>query len=390
MKSAPARHVKGLQFEILWMLIFLLLPMQRCTFLVAQVASPDQQYSLVSMPRAIFMENPQEPNQGSHSSWRLEMGQSPEMQNIDEDDEESVIIGTLEDGDERLGDAATDFYVLPVEAGQTLMLRYGETDSSRLRCYSLLIYTPDGQQIRAEGEFGTACEIEMMIKGELFIAATTCSRENSYGRYYLQILPLKRPVEEVVEVTNSEEFISVMQQHARSLVKSRRTSWGDEAARRRRLDFDLKRFNPGFLEALILERTNEQRAEYGLPACQYHRVLNECARQHSEEMAALNYFSHESPVAEFSSVYQRIYHVFAFQGQGYGENIGMQSKSGEFILENLSYEKLAQEIMEMWMNSSGHRSTILDPDYTCLGVGCALVLEKGTAHFYYTQDFAME
>ncbi len=316
--------------------------------------------------------------------------EGPVINNSLEDEEDCVMRGTLEEGDERLGDAAADFYVLPVNAGQTLTFRYGETDSSRLRCYSLLIITPDGQQIRAEGECGTACEIEMMMKGEVFIAATTCSRDRSYGRYYLQILPLDGPLEELVEITDSEEFITVMQQHARTPIKSRRTSWGDEAARRRHLAFDLERFNPGFLEALILARTNEQRADHGLPACKYHRVLNKCARQHSEEMAALNYFSHESPVAEFSTVYQRMYSVFGFQGQGYGENIGMQSKSGESILENLSYEKLALEIMEMWMNSSGHRSTILDPDYTFLGVGCALVLEEGTAHFYYTQDFAME
>ncbi len=190
--------------------------------------------------------------------------------------------------------------------------------------------------------------------------------------------------------THLKKFKYMMQQNGRTVIKSRRTSWGDEAAKRRHFPFDLKRFNPGFLEALVLKLTNEERANQGLPPCRYHRTLNECARQHSEEMARLDYFSHESPVPEYLSLQRRICEVYQITCTGCSENIGLQSKTGDALLAQLTYEELAREVMALWMNSSGHRSAILNPDHTLLGVGCALVVEAGTAHFYYTQDFVRE
>ncbi len=52
-----------------------------------------------------------------------------------------------------------------------------------------------------------------------------------------------------------------------------------------------------------------------------------------------------------------------------------------------SNDAVAKEIMEMWLNSAGHRRQILRNDLSFLGVGCAMVLLEDRAVFYFTQNF---
>ena len=53
--------------------------------------------------------------------------------------------------------------------------------------------------------------------------------------------------------------------------------------------------------------------------------------------------------------------------------------------ENIAYgQRSADEVMEAWMNSSGHRANILGKDFAYIGVG--VVYENGT--YYWTQFFA--
>lgn len=47
-------------------------------------------------------------------------------------------------------------------------------------------------------------------------------------------------------------------------------------------------------------------------------------------------------------------------------------------------QQTPQDVMNSWMNSPGHRSNILNPNYTTIGVGFA----KGGAYgTYWTQQF---
>jgi uncharacterized protein YkwD len=111
------------------------------------------------------------------------------------------------------------------------------------------------------------------------------------------------------------------------------------------------------------------------------------ARQHSEEMAELNYFSHESPLEENATPDIRIRKVFRFMGRRTAENIGVQSFQGNCTMLDLRYEKLADDAIHMWMNSSGHRQQILSKDLSYLGVGCALLIDGDKTSFYFTQNF---
>ncbi|WLD95035.1 CAP domain-containing protein [Alkalihalobacillus sp. AL-G] len=116
-------------------------------------------------------------------------------------------------------------------------------------------------------------------------------------------------------------------------------------------------------ELQIFSITNVIREQYGVGPLQWHEETAEVAYQHSKEMKAENYFSHTSPVAGDLSdrlESQEINYVQA------GENIAANYIDG-----------IAAVIG--WLNSEGHRKTMLSDEYTHLGVG---VHQK-----YYTQNF---
>jgi uncharacterized protein YkwD len=110
--------------------------------------------------------------------------------------------------------------------------------------------------------------------------------------------------------------------------------------------------------------TNQIRASYGLAPFRRDARLDAAARLHSEDMAARNYFAHDTP--EGLGPTERA----AAQGYptGVGENIAMGYAT-------------ARAVMTGWMASAGHCQNIL---------GVARDIGTGTANPgrpYYTQDF---
>jgi uncharacterized protein YkwD len=64
------------------------------------------------------------------------------------------------------------------------------------------------------------------------------------------------------------------------------------------------------------------------------------------------------------------------------ENFGLRfSAAGENIAEG---QQSPQAVMTAWMNSPGHRSNILSPSYTQIGVGAA---KDSRGVIYWTQQF---
>ncbi len=121
-------------------------------------------------------------------------------------------------------------------------------------------------------------------------------------------------------------------------------------------------------EAQVLKLTNQERQKAGLSPCAgSDSNLNRSARAKSEDMAAHNYFSHESPTYGDPFAMMR--------------NFGVQYKSaGENIAKG---QPTPQEVVNAWMNSPGHRANIMNGSYTHLGIG--YVLKNGQA--YWTQQF---
>ena len=103
----------------------------------------------------------------------------------------------------------------------------------------------------------------------------------------------------------------------------------------------------------ILKLVNKERQKAGVPDLTLSDALTNVAYTKAKDMADKNYFSHESPT--------------------YGSPFDMMKQFGisfSYAGENIAAgQKTAEEVMNSWMNSSGHKANILNENYTQLGVG---------------------
>lgn len=122
------------------------------------------------------------------------------------------------------------------------------------------------------------------------------------------------------------------------------------------------------IEDEVIRLVNIERSKNGLAALSKNWELSRVARYKSQDMINKNYFSHTSPT--YGSPFDMM------------KNFGIKySTAGE----NIAYgQKTAQEVMNAWMNSSGHRQNILSPNYTQIGVGLAT---NSSGVKYWTQMF---
>ncbi|MFA5527669.1 MAG: SafA/ExsA family spore coat assembly protein [Peptostreptococcales bacterium] len=121
-------------------------------------------------------------------------------------------------------------------------------------------------------------------------------------------------------------------------------------------------------ELEVIRLVNVERSKNGLKPLSENWELSRVARYKSEDMMSKGYFSHTSPT--YGSPFDMMRN-FGIRYQTAGENIAYGQKS-------------AAQVMEGWMNSSGHRANILNANFTQIGVGYA-VKSNGTP--YWTQMF---
>ena len=121
-------------------------------------------------------------------------------------------------------------------------------------------------------------------------------------------------------------------------------------------------------EREVLRLTNIERANQGLPALEWDSRLGAAARKHSQDMARTNNLSHTG--SDGSRPHERSERE-GFEYSFHGENIA----TGQATPAN---------VLRSWMNSPGHRSNILNREYTHLGVG--LASSAGNRN-YWTQKF---
>jgi len=103
----------------------------------------------------------------------------------------------------------------------------------------------------------------------------------------------------------------------------------------------------------VIDLTNEQRKQNGLPALQADTKLSGVAQKKSEDMRQNGYFSHTSPT------YGSPFDMMRDHGVTY-------KTAGENIAQG---QPTPQEVVQAWMDSPGHRKNILSPDFTHIGVG---------------------
>ncbi len=120
-------------------------------------------------------------------------------------------------------------------------------------------------------------------------------------------------------------------------------------------------------ERQMFDLVNEERVNVGLKPLIWDDRLVPIARQHSEEMFKLKYFSHQSPAT--GSPFDRL----KAGGVTY-------SLAGE----NLAYAQSVTVAHRGLMESTDHRANILRPEFTRMGIG---VISAGAYGRMFTQMF---
>ena len=113
----------------------------------------------------------------------------------------------------------------------------------------------------------------------------------------------------------------------------------------------------------VVTLCNQARAKEGLPALTRSDAL--CAASQARSAELVRVFSHDRPDG------RSCFTVFEELGIGYnaaGENIAAGQSS-------------AEEVVNAWLNSPGHRRNIMNGAYTKIGVG--LVQQPGSTYGYY-------
>ncbi|WP_378733155.1 CAP domain-containing protein [Nocardia brasiliensis] len=117
----------------------------------------------------------------------------------------------------------------------------------------------------------------------------------------------------------------------------------------------------------VVSLTNNERAKAGCPALKADPQLTEAAQAHTEDMAAGGFLDHNSSKGDPGD---RI-RAAGYRAQTWAENIAEGQRS-------------PSEVVDAWMNSSGHRANILNCGLRDIGVGYA---KSGNGTPYWTQDF---
>jgi uncharacterized protein YkwD len=116
-------------------------------------------------------------------------------------------------------------------------------------------------------------------------------------------------------------------------------------------------------EQQIFDLTNILRLRHNLDVVHWDEKVSEVALGHSQDMYESEFFSHTSE--RFGELSNRLDVGDVFY-QLAGENIAANYIDGPAVVEG-------------WLNSKGHRETLLNKEYTHLGVG--------VYHKYFTQNF---
>lgn len=150
---------------------------------------------------------------------------------------------------------------------------------------------------------------------------------------------------EGVELTSSIDTLETSDQ----MTIPEETETAEEIAR----DPDCGDLRSEVLKLEVCRKVNRQRAARGLKALKVDAGMSRVAQLHAEDMFRRGYFSHVSPNGDTMGDRMRRGNVkFGWAG----ENIARGQRDSE-------------EVMNAWMNSSGHRANILRTQYRRIGVG---------------------
>merc|ERR1719362_409028 len=119
----------------------------------------------------------------------------------------------------------------------------------------------------------------------------------------------------------------------------------------------------------VLRLVNEERKKTGAPAVCLNEKLGRAAAAHTADMVRNRFLSHRGS-----------------DGKWPRDRVTRQGYSWRAAGENIARGQTgAQEVVRSWMNSPGHRRTILDPAYK--NMGYAFLPASDSWRMYHTQVF---
>ena len=127
-----------------------------------------------------------------------------------------------------------------------------------------------------------------------------------------------------------------------------------------------------FLEALVYDGVNAERAKHGLPELAWASDVSEVARRHSEDMGIREYFSHADLEGELVGT--------RLEKAGIAFDV-----SSENLFKGVNISDVANESVMLWMQSPEHRKNLLGSDFTETGIGVYKAAEEN--EYYVTQIF---
>lgn len=117
----------------------------------------------------------------------------------------------------------------------------------------------------------------------------------------------------------------------------------------------------------LLELHNQYRAAKGLPPYARMSELDCAAQSHNDYMVKNNRLTHHQP------------------NRSLGTRIKEQDYNWLLAGENIAKgQRTPEEVMDSWMNSSGHRSNILSRDFKDIGFGVTVAGDT----WWWTVDFS--
>ncbi|MDP5274131.1 stalk domain-containing protein [Chengkuizengella axinellae] len=127
---------------------------------------------------------------------------------------------------------------------------------------------------------------------------------------------------------------------------------------------------PNDFEFEVFFLTNKQRENYGLSPLTLNANISYVANIKSSDMLINDYFDHTSPT--YGSPFEMM-KSFGLNYKAAAENIAVGQSTPE-------------QVVNGWMNSSGHRANILSNQYTEIGIGYSYGSNNDYGH-HWTQQF---
>jgi len=149
--------------------------------------------------------------------------------------------------------------------------------------------------------------------------------------------------------------------------------------------FDLQPPSQDLIEDEILVSTNNERTSRGLNLLNFDRDLSLIAREHSEDMAARDFYDHTNPDGDGPTERAQKKGISIYNGDwiGIAENIAVVYVSNDADCSTNDEITLGECLVSKWMRSPGHRENILDVHYDSIGIGVFC----DTSECYATQTF---